>query len=121
MLTREAALALADAWIRAWNAHDLDAILSHYAEEVEFVSPFIVKLLGDPAGTVRGKAALGAYFARALAAYPDLRYEPIEVLTSVGSLVHYYRSVGGILAAEVMFVNEHGKIARVVAHYGVPP
>src|SRR5438270_868337 len=39
MLTRDAALALADAWSRAWNAHDLDAILSHYADDVEFVSP----------------------------------------------------------------------------------
>jgi hypothetical protein len=121
MLTREAALALADAWTQAWNAHDRDAILGHYADDVEFVSPFIVKLLGDPGGTVRGKAALGAYFARALAAYPDLRFEPIEVLTSVDSFVHYYRSVGGILAAEVMFVDADGKIARVVAHYGTAP
>jgi hypothetical protein len=117
MLTGDAALVLADAWSRAWNTHDLEAILSHYADDVEFVSPFIVKLLDDPSGTVRGKAALGAYFARALATYPDLHFEPIAVLTSVGSLVHYYRSVGGLLAAEVMFVDERGKIARVVAHY----
>src|SRR5579884_3337177 len=113
MLTREAALALAEAWTRAWNAHDLAAILEHYADDVEFVSPFIVKLLGDPSGTLRGKAALGAYFARALAAYPDLRFEPIAVLTSVDSLVHYYHSVGGLLAAEVMFVDERDKIVRV--------
>ena len=117
MLTRDAALALVDAWDSAWNAHDLETILSHYADDVEFVSPFIVKLLGEPSGTLRGKAALGAYFARALAAYPDLRFEPIAVLTSVDSLVHYYHSVGGLLAAEVMFLDGQGKIARVVAHY----
>jgi len=39
----------------------------------------------------------------------------------VDSFVHYYHSVGGLLAAEVMFVDADGKIARVVAHYGAAP
>ena len=29
----------ADEWIAAWNSYDLNAILSHYAEDVVFHSP----------------------------------------------------------------------------------
>ena len=116
-LTRELAVALAEAWVRAWNAHDLDAILHHYADDVEFVSPFVEPLLGDPNGVVRGKAALGEYFARGLAAYPDLRFELLEALAGVGSVTVYYRSVRGLLAAEVMWLAEDGRVARVWVHY----
>lgn len=43
-------------WLNAFNQRDLDAILSHYSEDAEFQSPFAVKLLGEPSGTIRGKA-----------------------------------------------------------------
>ncbi|HLH21467.1 MAG TPA: nuclear transport factor 2 family protein [Chloroflexota bacterium] len=116
-LTRERALELAQAWIDAWNAHDLDAILAHYADEVEFISPFVQRLLGDPSGIVRGKAALRDYFARGLASYPDLRFDLLEVLAGVRSVTVYYRSVRGLLAAEVMCLADDGRVERVLAHY----
>ena len=34
-----AAEAFAAHWIEAWNSHDIDAILSHYVDDVEFLSP----------------------------------------------------------------------------------
>jgi hypothetical protein len=116
-LTEERARALAGEWVDAWNRHDLDAILSHYAGGVEFTSPFVVRLLGDPTGTVRGKAALRDYFARGLAAYPDLRFELLQVLVGVQSVTVYYRSVGNRLAAEVMELDAQGQVVRVLAHY----
>ena len=33
--------AFAEEWITAWNTHDLDRILSHYAEDIVFRSPVI--------------------------------------------------------------------------------
>jgi ketosteroid isomerase-like protein len=117
MLTEHHARVLAEEWIAAWNRHDLDAILLHYAEEVEFTSPFVVRLLDDPTGTVRGKAALRDYFARGLAAYPDLRFELLQVLVGVESVSVYYRSVGNRLAAEVMELDAQGRVVRVLAHY----
>lgn len=109
---------LAERWLGAWNAHDLDAILSHYAEDVEFTSPFVVRLTADPSGTLRGKTALRDYFSRGLAAYPDLRFELIRVLTGVDSVTLYYRSVNGLYAAETMQVGGDGLVKRVWAHYG---
>jgi hypothetical protein len=88
---------LAQAWIDAWNRHDLDAILRHYAPDVEFTSPFVSALSGEqrPAPSM-GREALTAYFRKGLQAYPDLHFELIRTLIGVDSLLLYYRSVKGI-------------------------
>ncbi len=117
MMDEQQAKQFADEWVRAWNAHDLQQILAHYAEDVRFTSRFIVKLLGDPSGTITGKDELWAYFEKGLDAYPDLRFELINVLVGVDSVVFYYRSIRGMLAAEVMLFDESGKVAKVTAHY----
>ena len=108
---------LAQGWFEAWNCHDLEEILSHYAENVEFQSPFITKLLDDPSGKIVGKEALRAYFAQGLQAYPDLHFEPIQTLLGLDSVVLYYRSVNQLLAAELMVLNEQGLVIQVKAHY----
>lgn len=109
--------AKAQEWIAAWNAHDLDRIMTHYSEEIEFASPFIVKLTGQSDGTLHGKGALRDYFERGLRAYPQLRFELIRLYAGVHSCVVEYRSVQGLRAAEVMEFNERGEIRRVRAHY----
>ncbi len=43
-MNQEQADQFADDWIRAFNAHDLPAILDHYADELAFYSPFITLL-----------------------------------------------------------------------------
>jgi ketosteroid isomerase-like protein len=37
MLTHEEAHKLAEQWVQAWNAHDLDVIQSHYAENIVLI------------------------------------------------------------------------------------
>jgi ketosteroid isomerase-like protein len=104
-------------WIAAWNSHDLDRILSHYGDEVILVSPVAAKLLGND-GTVRGKTALRDYFSRGLAAFPDLRFDLIEVLWGVETIVLVYRNnVRGTKTAEVMLLDATGKINHIWANY----
>jgi len=117
MMNEQEARQFGDEWVRAWNAHDLEQILTHYAQEVQFTSPFIVKLLGQPRGTIVGKDYLRVYFEKGLDAYPELRFELINVLVGVESVTVYYRSVGSMLAAEVMHFDESGKVAKATAHY----
>jgi hypothetical protein len=107
----------AQAWIAAWNARDLDAILSHYADDVAFVSPNVVRWLGDESGTVCGKSALRAYFEQALAAQPDLCFKLARVYRGVSSLCLEYERHDGRRGAEVMEFSKPGHVARVVAHY----
>ncbi len=117
MITDEQARVLAREWIEAWNTHDLDRIMTHYADGIEFTSPFVVGLMGDAAGTVRGLGALRGYFATGLSVYPDLKFELIGVATGVDSVVLHYRSVKHLQAFEVMTLNREGKVTRVSAHY----
>ena len=66
-MTQEVADAFAAEWMAAWNAHDLEAVLAHYAEDGVFTSPFVAGRAGGAAGTRLGKAAGGGHFGRALA------------------------------------------------------
>lgn len=68
-------------------------------------------------GTIRGKQNVKAYWEKALKRVPDLKFEVIEVLVSVKSIVIYYKAVFGKLAAEIFFFDESGKVKKVIAHY----
>ena len=113
----EQATALTQDWIAAWNAHDLSRILSLYSDDFEMTSPYIMQLTGEASGTLRGKAAVGAYWQKALEKFPDLRFESRHVLYSPVSVTLVYQSNRSGLAAEVFFVNAEGKIFKAVAHY----
>lgn len=108
---------LATEWIASWNRHDLEAILGHYADDIEFTSPFVSKLTGVESGTLVGKPALREYFRKGLEAYPDLRFELTQVLVGVRSVTLLYRSVNGLDASEVVTLTDAGKIFRAVVHY----
>ena len=103
-------------WIAAWNAHDLDRILSHYEDDFEMSSPVIRVLAGEPSGTLRGKAAVGAYWAKALENVPDLRFELLTALAGVDSVTVYYKGHRG-LSAEVLHFGPSGKVRAAFAHY----
>ncbi|MFC5860767.1 nuclear transport factor 2 family protein [Acidicapsa dinghuensis] len=107
---------LASEWIDSWNTHDLERILTHYSDDITLISPVALKLTGDSA--VRGKSALRAYFAKGLDAYPDLRFDLIETLFGVETIVLFYRNnVRGNKTAEVLRLNAEGKITHVWANY----
>lgn len=108
---------LAQEWIHAWNSHDLELILKHYHQDIEFSSPFIARLTHRADGTVRGRKELGEYFARGLAAYPDLHFKLVRVFSGVRRCVLEYQSVNGLQAAEFMELDEDGLVRRVSAHY----
>jgi ketosteroid isomerase-like protein len=106
-------------WIDAWNAHDLERILAHYEDDFEMSSPKIVQIASEPSGTLHGKPAVRAYWQKALALAPDLKFELLTVLAGVGSVTLYYKGTQGRLAAEVFHFNTSGKVARAFAHYAV--
>jgi hypothetical protein len=74
-------------WVEAWNAHDLERVLSHYEDDFEMSSPIIVTMMGEPSGKLKGKAAVGAYWAKALKLLPQLRFELVAVLAGADSVV----------------------------------
>ncbi|WP_439815429.1 nuclear transport factor 2 family protein [Zavarzinia sp. CC-PAN008] len=86
----------AAAWMEAWNAHDISAVLAPFAEAAEFTSPRAAELTGR--ALVRGRPALEAYWRRALTQRPDLRFLLLDVVCDVGAqtvVVHYVAEAGG--------------------------
>jgi ketosteroid isomerase-like protein len=116
-MTKDEAWNLANAWVAAWNAHDLDSIMTHYEDSIELTSPVAAQLLGKPEGKVVGKKNLKAYFQRGLDAYPELQFTLEDVLLGVNSVVLYYTNQKGTRSAEFMEVSASGKVARVIANY----
>jgi SnoaL-like domain len=106
-------------WIDAWNAHDLDRVLSHYANNFEMSSPYIVALAGEPSGTLVGKSAVGAYWRKALSLFPDLHFDLISVLAGANSIALYYKGARGRLVAEVFHFDAEQKVSRAFAHYDI--
>lgn len=109
----------ASEWISAWNSHDLERILAHYADDFEMCSPVIVQIAGEPSGTLRGKEAVGAYWRKALQLIPDLHFELIATLVGVNSIALHYKGAQGRLAVEVFHFGADGKVVRAFAHYAV--
>jgi predicted ester cyclase len=116
-MTKDEAWKLANHWVAAWNAHDLDLIMTHYEDTAELTSPVAAQLLGTPEGKVVGKANLRAYFQRGLQAYPDLHFRLEDVLWGMSTVVLYYTNQKGTRSGEFMELSANGKITRVVANY----
>ncbi len=105
----------AQEWIAAWNSHDLERILSLYADGIRLTSPIAARLTGS--AEIRGKAALRRYFAQGLACYPDLHFRLLGVFPGCRSLVLHYANQAGTLAAEYMVLDRRLRVVRMVAHY----
>jgi hypothetical protein len=116
--TEPEAIRFACEWVAAWNSHDLDAIMSHYAADVVLTSPVAAKFSDDPSGTVEGSAALRNYFKRGLELYPNLHFELLDVMCGLCSIVVCYKNQKGTKTAEFMEFGKNGKIRRAVANYG---
>jgi predicted ester cyclase len=116
-VTKDDAWKLANHWVAAWNAHDLDLIMMHYDDAVELTSPVAARLLEKPDGKVTGKANLTAYFQRGLEAFPELHFHLEDVLWGLNSVVLYYTNQKGTRTAEFMELSATGKVVRIVANY----
>ena len=103
-------------WIKSWNSHDLDRIMSHYAEDFEMSSPVIKQITDEKSGTLKGKKAVKAYWEKALKMNPGLHFELIKSFFGANSVVIHYKGHRG-LSAETFVFNDEGKVKSAYAHY----
>ena len=100
-----------DDWVRAWNAHDVEAVLAHFHDDVVFTSPVAARVLPESEGVVRGKEALRHYWTTALALQSNLHFDVIDVYQGESTLVINYRNHRGELVNEVLTFD--GDLVRV--------
>jgi hypothetical protein len=117
MISKEFATNFIEEWINSWNSHDIDKIMIHYSDSIDFTSPFIIQLNNDPNGKISNKNDLKDYFIRALNKFPHLHFDLLNIFLSVNSLIIHYKSVNNKIAAEYFQFDDHGKIIKVNAHY----
>lgn len=106
-------------WVGAWNSHDLDGIMFHYASDVVLTSPVVTRVTGEASGMVHGKVALRDYFQKGLGLFPGLQFTLLEVMQGLSSVVLYYENQRGTRTGEFMEFDADGKVVRVVANYSV--
>jgi ketosteroid isomerase-like protein len=71
-MTREDAMSFAASWAAAWNERHVERVLSFFSDDIAFVSPTALAVVGT--ATVRGKAALRHYWEIAMSRIGSLRF-----------------------------------------------
>lgn len=89
-------------WLDAWNARDIEAILSHFTDDVVFSSPLALQLIEGSDGVICGKENLRTYWSEGLRRSPALHFEIEDLYVGVDTLVIHYRNHSGGLVNEVL-------------------
>jgi hypothetical protein len=105
----------ANRWLEAWNAHDLEAIVACYAEDVEYAAPAIVA--GREDRRLRGREELREHFARGLELAPNLTVTEESLLVGPGGFAMLYRREDGHRAIEAVELDDSGLVARARIYY----
>ena len=120
----KSAEAYAKEWAGNWNRKDLDAILTHFADDVVFSSPKALDTMGVP--TVQGKPELREYWRRALSRIQTIDFKVVRVIWDAQLrelAIIYDRHVNGRhdRAAEVLCFGSGDLVVRGEVFYGVIP
>ncbi|MGK4566147.1 nuclear transport factor 2 family protein [Flavobacterium sp. 3HN19-14] len=107
-------------WFAAFNAHNLEQLLSLYDDSAEHFSPKLKIRKPETNGYVSGKQALREWWQDAFDRLPTLHYK-VTTLTANSDRVfmEYIRQVNGegdMLVAEVLDVKDGKIIASRVYH-----
>lgn len=119
----DAALDFGRHWAACWSRGDVEAVLSHFAEDCVFESPLAEKHAGQT--RLIGKTALRAYWHKAVAAIGALRFEVDFVATAPTrqALTIVYRAHLGerhVHACERLIFGEQGLVVSGMGLYGPP-
>jgi hypothetical protein len=111
---------IAEAWLVAFNAYDVDALSRLYADDATHTSPKIRALHPETGGKLLGKPAIEAWWRGAIGRTPGLRYEKTALTTSAErAVLEYVRHADGqapLPVAEVFDVKDGKVVASRVFH-----
>ncbi|MEZ4876386.1 MAG: nuclear transport factor 2 family protein [Flavobacterium sp.] len=119
-MATEKNLSIANLWFEAFNAHNLEKLLSLYDDEAQHFSPKLKIRHPETNGLVVGKESLRTWWQDAFERLPSLHYK-VTSLTSNSDRVfmEYIRTVTNeenMLVAEVLEIKEGKIIASRVYH-----
>jgi hypothetical protein len=110
-------------WVKGWTDHNLNAIMSSYAEELEFSSPKIRAVLGENENnTISSKRELNTYFSAGLERFPNLKFKIMDFTVSDNKVIlEYSANLDGKSIVYVIekFEFENELVKKSGAYYGV--
>ena len=110
-------------WVKGWTDHNLNAIMSSYAEELEFSSPKIRAILGENKNnTISSKRELSTYFSAGLERFPNLKFKIIDFTVSDNKVIlEYSANLDGKSIVNIIekFEFENELVKKSGAYYGV--
>lgn len=87
---------IATKWFEAFNAHDLEKLLSLYNDNAQHYSPKLKIRMPETQGLIKGKQALREWWQDAFDRLPTLQYEVIKLTTDENQVfMEYIRRVDG--------------------------
>ena len=87
---------IATKWFEAFNAHDLEKLLSLYNDNAQHYSPKLKIRMPETQGLIKGKQALREWWQDAFDRLPTLQYEVIKLTADEDQVfMEYIRRVDG--------------------------
>jgi len=118
-MTQTEALEWAEEWTANWNGRDVEAVLAHFADDVEFTSPRAVPITGQ--ASLTGKQALRDYWNRGMAAIQYIHFGLDYVIADGDRLgIVYTSEINGTRMRSVEFLrfNDAGLVCGGEAMHG---
>ena len=117
VMDRDAAGRFVESWHANWCKVDIDAVVSHFADDAEMRSPLALKLTDSP--VVKGARNIRAYWQRA---YGHIHSADLKVLAwswdDAMSRLTVWWQLGEARASEFMDFDAEGRVTRSEAFYG---
>jgi hypothetical protein len=119
-MDKSSPLSIAKKWLDAFNAHDLEKLLTLYDEHVVHYSPKLKTRKPGSNGMVRGKSALKEWWQDAFDRLPGLVYEEKSLTADDDKVfMEYTRVVPGeadMMVAEILEIKNGLIVASRVYH-----
>lgn len=119
-MSTEKNLSITHLWFEAFNAHNLEKLLSLYDDEAQHYSPKLKIRQPKTNGLVTGKEALRTWWQDTFDRLPTLHYKVTSITSNSDRVfVEYSRTVANedeMLIAEVLEIKEGKIIASRVYH-----
>jgi hypothetical protein len=112
--------AFAQTWISDWNRKDVEAVLSHFSEDVIFTSSRAKAVLGSP--KVEGKSRLREYWTKAIDRIQTIRFTLDYVISNEERMgIVYIAEINGrrMRSVEFLVFGENGLIREGEAMHGI--
>lgn len=113
-------ISIAKQWFDAFNAHDLEMLLSLYLDDAQHYSPKLKLRNPETNGLIKGKDALRQWWKDSFERLPSLKYVPQQFIADDSKIfMEYIRYVDGeenMTVGEVLEIKDGLIVASRVYH-----